>query len=73
MIIIESNTSLGLRTLGIELDGGVRSREDPYWEQNNNLLINQNRSRDSLVNYYPLKVFLIIEHNWLLEMRELYT
>ena len=40
MIIIESNAFLGLHTLGIELDGGVRSREDPYWEQNNNLLIN---------------------------------
>ena len=50
MIIIELNAFLGLITLGIIIDDGVRSREDPYWEQNNNLLINQNRSRDGLVD-----------------------
>ena len=50
MIIIKPNAFLGLITLGIVIDVRVRSRDDPYWEQNNNLLINQNRSRDDLVN-----------------------
>ena len=30
MVIIEHKAFLGLITLGIELDGGERSREDPY-------------------------------------------
>ena len=30
MIIIEPNAFLGLPTLGIKLDGGMRLREDPY-------------------------------------------
>ena len=50
IIIIEHNVFLGLITLGIELDNGVRSREDPCWDQNNNQLINQNRLRNGLVN-----------------------
>ena len=50
MIIIELNAFLGLITLGIELDNGVRSREDLYWEPNNSLLINQNRLRNGLID-----------------------
>ena len=50
MIIIELNAFLGLITLGIKLDNGVRSREDPCWELNNSLLINQNRLRNGLID-----------------------
>ena len=50
MIIIELNAFLGLITLGIELDNGVRLREDHCWEPNNSLLINQNRLRNSLID-----------------------
>ena len=50
MIIIELNAFLGLITLGIELDNRVRSREDPCWEPNNSLLINQNRLRNGLID-----------------------
>ena len=41
MIIIKLYAFIGLATLGIELDSGVRLREYPYWKQNNNLLTNQ--------------------------------